>query len=162
SSAQAGDDRRDSRRRAVQRRVEDQNRDSRTAVESVYRGQREQAGCGQLDAVAAAPLAGRLIASARAAWLHRVVRSRRCWTLPVASGIGLPLRCRTTCMPLSSSKAIMALSFSKLARRGLSVARFYSVTAALALLTSLLVPQYAFALTAADVAPLAGDDFDAK
>ncbi|CAB3760391.1 urea ABC transporter permease subunit UrtB [Paraburkholderia humisilvae] len=56
----------------------------------------------------------------------------------------------------------MAFSFSRLARRGLSAARVGSIAAAFALLTSLLIPQQAFALTPADVAPLAGDDFDAK
>ncbi|GAB2920478.1 urea ABC transporter permease subunit UrtB [Paraburkholderia jirisanensis] len=49
-------------------------------------------------------------------------------------------------------------SIRALARRGVGAARAASVGVALAL----LVPLHAFALTAADVAPLAGDDFDAK
>ena len=56
-SAQAGDDRRDSRRRAVQRRVEDEDRHPRAAVEPVYRRQPGQAGCGQLDSRVPAALA---------------------------------------------------------------------------------------------------------
>jgi urea transport system permease protein len=49
-------------------------------------------------------------------------------------------------------------SIRALARRGIRATRAASVGVALAL----LVPLHAFALTAADVAPLAGDDFDAK
>jgi urea transport system permease protein len=49
-------------------------------------------------------------------------------------------------------------SLRGLARRGIGAVRAASVGVALAL----LVPLHAFALTAADVAPLAGDDFDAK
>jgi urea transport system permease protein len=52
-----------------------------------------------------------------------------------------------------SSKGIMAFSILRLARRGIG-------TLGIALIT--IAPLAAFALTPADVAPLAGDDFDAK
>jgi urea transport system permease protein len=52
-----------------------------------------------------------------------------------------------------SSKGIMAFSILRLARRGIG-------TLGIALIT--VAPLAAFALTPADVAPLAGDDFDAK
>jgi urea transport system permease protein len=54
--------------------------------------------------------------------------------------------------------AFSGFSISTLTRRGIRAARAATLGAALAL----LVPLHAFALTAADVAPLAGDDFDAK
>lgn len=56
----------------------------------------------------------------------------------------------------------MAFFFSRLVRRKASASRFYSAVAACALYMALAAPQHAFALTTADVAPLAADDFDAK
>jgi urea transport system permease protein len=60
------------------------------------------------------------------------------------------------------TKAIMAFFSSSIVRRGASATRLFSAVAACALFVALLAPQHAFALTTADVAPLAGDDFDAK
>ncbi|CAD9218758.1 hypothetical protein BCEN4_1320021 [Burkholderia cenocepacia] len=57
SPAQAGDDWRDPRRRAVQRRVEDQDGRACAAVEPVHRWQPGQAGRRQLDSGVPAPAA---------------------------------------------------------------------------------------------------------
>ncbi len=56
----------------------------------------------------------------------------------------------------------MAFTFSTLARRGMRAAGRLTGRLTIGIALGVLMPLPAFALTAADVAPLAGDDFDAK
>ncbi len=56
----------------------------------------------------------------------------------------------------------MAFTFSTLVRRGMRAAGRLTGLLTIGIALGVLMPLHAFALTAADVAPLAGDDFDAK
>ena len=142
-SAQAGDDRRDARRRPIQRGVEDEEPDPRAAVEPVYRRQRQ----GSRTVVSRFGVPAALARRAKSSVSDDLARSR-------APRRGLSSRPPTRAV--FHSKAIMGHRFDRAALRAAIFARRSWQCAFIACRSRRVRAD------AADVAPLAGDDFDAK